>query len=120
MAYIEIPAGPRLFDVHDKVLMHHRRYTLGGAVALFERAGFAVERATHLGFLVWPAFVAVKLRNKRHLGASEEEQRAIVARSIRGTKSSPAMGLAMRLETALAKVTRFPVGVRVVLTAVKR
>jgi SAM-dependent methyltransferase len=119
VAYIELPAGPALFDVHDKVLMHHRRYTFRGAVGLFARAGFRVERPTHLGFLVWPAFVAVKLRNKRHLSASDDEQTAIVAASIRGTKASPAMRLAMGIETALARVTRFPVGIRVVLTAVK-
>jgi SAM-dependent methyltransferase len=119
VAYIELPAGPGLFDVHDKVLMHYRRYTLHDAVDLFEAAGFTIEHPTHLGFLVWPAFVAVKLRNKRHLAATEEVQRAIVAKSIRGTKSSPAMRLAMRAETALSKLGSFPVGVRVVLTAVK-
>jgi SAM-dependent methyltransferase len=119
VAYIEVPAGPRLFDVHDKVLMHHRRYTFRGAIDLFTRAGFRVERPTHLGFLVWPAFVAVKLRNKRHLAAREEEQQAIVAASIRGTKASPLMRLAMEVETALARLTRFPVGVRIVLTAIK-
>jgi SAM-dependent methyltransferase len=119
VAYIEIPAGPSLFDVHDKVLMHHRRYTRGGAVRLFEAAGFKVERPTHLGFLVWPAFAAVKLRNKRHLARSEAEQRAIVEGLIRDSKASPVMGLAMRAETALAKVIRFPLGVRVVLTAVR-
>jgi ubiquinone/menaquinone biosynthesis C-methylase UbiE len=120
VAYIELPAGPALYDVHDKALMHCRRYTRRGAVRLFERAGFAVERLTHLGFLVWPAFVAVKLRNKRHLAASEAKQREILEKSIRQTRVSPAMALAMRAETAVAELVRFPVGVRVVLTAVKK
>jgi SAM-dependent methyltransferase len=121
VAYIEVPAGPALYDVHDKVLMHERRYTLRGLSRLFERAGFGVERATHLGFLVFPAFAVVKLRGKRHLAKSDEEQREVVRQSIRGTKKSPAMDLAMRAETALARaLPRFPFGVRCVLTAVKR
>lgn len=120
VAVIEVPAGPRLFDVYDKLLMHHRRYTLGALERAFRAAGFVVDEASHLGFFVYPAFVAVKLANKRHLRAPEEKQREVVSKSIRGTGASPAMRLAMGLEEAVAeRGVRYPVGVRCVLTAVK-
>jgi SAM-dependent methyltransferase len=118
-AVIEVPAGPRLYDVFDKVLMHHRRYTRAEVTGLFLRAGFTVEGATHLGFFVYPAFVAVKLRNKRHLAKSEAEQKRITASLIRETKASTAMKLVMALEGAVGRRVNYPVGVRVVLTAIK-
>ena len=119
-AVIELPAGPRLYDVYDKALMHFRRYTLRGARALLEGAGLHVTHASHLGVFVFPAFAAVKLSNKRHLGASEEEQRRIVRGNIASTRSSLAMKLLMRAETRLGRHVRYPVGIRCVLTAIKR
>jgi SAM-dependent methyltransferase len=119
VAYIELPAGPLLYDVHDKVLMHHRRYTLRGAARLFERAGFRVKNPSHLGFVVYPGFVAAKLRNKLHLLKNEAAQREVVAAMIRNTRSSRLMAAAMGLEKGLARFVRFPVGVRLTLTAVK-
>jgi SAM-dependent methyltransferase len=117
MAYIELPACPSLFDVHDRVLMHHRRYTLAGASRLFREAGFRIERASHLGAFVWPVFAVKKMLGKRHLHASAEAQRDIVAKSIRGTRVSSLMALAMELETVCGEVA-WPFGVRVVLTAI--
>jgi SAM-dependent methyltransferase len=120
VAVIEVPAGPGLYDVFDKVLMHHRRYTRDGATSLFTRAGFTVERASHLGFFVYPAFAAVKLRNKRHLRKTEDEQRRITRSLIRATKASTAMKLVMALESAVGRAVDYPVGVRVTFTAIKR
>ena len=41
VAIIELPAGPALYDVHDKMLMHERwRYSMAGAKRLFQDAGF--------------------------------------------------------------------------------
>ena len=119
VAIIELPAGPGLFDVYDKALMHHRRYTLSSACALFERAGLRITRRSHLGFFVFPAFAAVKLSNKRHLRKSLAEQHAIVASSIASSGSSRLMRAAMRAERVLSSRVSFPIGIRCVLTAVK-
>jgi SAM-dependent methyltransferase len=118
-AVIELPAGPHLFDVYDKMLMHRRRYSAAGAADAFRAAGFEVSDRSHLGFFVYPAFAFVKRRNKRYLAESEETQRAVVARSVRSTKSSPLMRWVMRLETAAGRVVRYPIGIRCVLTARK-
>jgi SAM-dependent methyltransferase len=120
VAIIELPAGPRLYDVFDKALLHHRRYTRAGAEALFEQAGFRVERTTHIGFFVYPAFVAAKLRNRRFLRKSEAEQQAIAAKLIRRTKASRVMGWLMRAETSVGKAVPYPVGVRVAFTGIRR
>jgi SAM-dependent methyltransferase len=119
VAVVELPAGPWLYDVYDKALMHHRRYTRATAADLFTRAGFRVERATHLGFFVFPAFAAIKLRNKRYLNLSEAEQRAIVAANIRSSGASGLMRTLMAAETAIGRRVRYPFGIRVALTAVK-
>jgi SAM-dependent methyltransferase len=118
-AIIELPAGPRLFDIYDKVLLHHRRYTLAQASALFTRAGFRVVAPSHLGFFLYPAFVLVKLRNKRYLASSDGEQRRRVASSMRQTRVSRPFKVALDLERAVGRFVRFPVGIRCVLTAVK-
>jgi len=120
VAVIELPAGPWLYDVYDKVLMHERRYAMRDAQRLFENAGFVVDRPSHLGFFVFPAFAAVKLRNKRYLTLSAAEQRAVVERNIVSTKSSWAMSAAMRLETWGARYAKYPFGIRCVFSAVKR
>jgi len=38
---IEVPAGPHLYDVYDKVLMHYRRYRLSGLKRLLRAAGLS-------------------------------------------------------------------------------
>lgn len=119
-AVIELPAGPGLFDVYDKALMHFRRYTLSSACSLFESAGMHVVERSHVGVFVFPAFAAVKLRNQRHLHASEEEQKRIVATSLTSTRSSILMKLAMKLEQRLGERFDWPFGIRCVLTAIKR
>ena len=119
VAVIELPAGPALYDVYDKILMHERRYSLASASALFRDVGFVVERPSHVGFFVFPAFVAVKVRNKRYLTRPLAEQRAVVEKSILETKSSAAMSALMRLETWGARHVQYPFGIRCALTAVK-
>ena len=78
-----------------------------------------VNRPTHLGFFVYPAFAAIKLRNKRYLSRPEAEQRAVVEQSIVDSKASRPMRWLMRLETWGARHVQYPFGVRCVLTGVK-
>jgi ubiquinone/menaquinone biosynthesis C-methylase UbiE len=119
VAVIELPAGPGLYDVYDKALMHERRYSMAGARRLFAETGFRVERPTHIGFFLFPAFAAVKLRNKRHLSLPEEAQKEMVKKSIHATKSSRLMKGLMKAETWGARYVQYPFGIRCVLTAVR-
>ena len=61
---IEVPAGSSLYDVYDRVLMHHRRYDLPDLVDLLERSGFIIERRSHLGFFLFPGFYLSKRLNQ--------------------------------------------------------
>lgn len=118
---IELPAGSSLLDVYDRVLMHHRRYDMRDLVALLQSAGFVIERKSHLGFLLYPAFYFSKRLNQRcyPTGAAIDEQK-IVARMIAATrKASAPLGLVMKIEQALRPYVYFPFGVRCLVTARK-
>jgi SAM-dependent methyltransferase len=119
IAVIEVPAGPHLYDVYDKVLLHWRRYTLAGMRKLAESVGFHTLKASHLGFFVYPAFAWAKKSGQRMLASSPEEQRAWVNQKIRGTKSNPLLGVLMRLELALGRWLHYGIGIRCLLTCRK-
>jgi SAM-dependent methyltransferase len=65
LAHIEVPADPPSFDLYDEVLMHFRRYRLGDLTTKAREAGFAILKATHLGFFVYPLFKMGKRRNQK-------------------------------------------------------
>ena len=116
IAFVEIPAGPGLFDVYDKLLMHFRRYRLKGAVSLFADAGFTILKASHLGFFVYPAFWAVKKKNR--LFAKEAAAAHVVAADIK-VSANPVLSSLMNLELRLGEKMSFPFGIRCVLTCRK-
>jgi SAM-dependent methyltransferase len=116
LAVIEIPAGPGLFDVYDKQLMHFRRYRRNGAVSLFEKTGFRKVKASHLGFFVYPAFWAVKKKNR--LFAKEQDAAAVVAKDIKSSANWLLSAL-MNLELTLGEMMSFPFGIRCLLTCRK-
>jgi SAM-dependent methyltransferase len=118
-AVIEVPAGPHLYDVYDKVLLHHRRYRGGELRRLAERAGLRVAHASHLGTLLYPAFWLVKRRNRRYLDAPAAVQKQVVAWAIRKTGRNRLLEAAMWLEDRLRKVVPLSLGIRCLLTCVK-
>lgn len=115
VAHLEVPAGPELYDIYDEHLMHHRRYRLRDLEKMARDCGFTVLRGTHLGFLVYPLFAAVKLRQRRLLGASAATKRQKVAAQIKQTSRSRLLALAMRLELALGRWVKYPIGIRCVV-----
>jgi SAM-dependent methyltransferase len=119
VAVIEVPAGPHLYDVYDKLLLHHRRYTLSGLRELLDNAGLSVVHASGLGALVYPGFWFVKRRNRRYLTASEAVQKAVVARSIRKTARNHLLEGLMWLEDRLRPLLPLPFGIRCLATCVK-
>lgn len=120
IAHIEVPAGPQLFDVYDKHLMHHRRYRLRDLKRMARSAGFEILSATHLGFFAYPGFWAVKKRN-RLTGAGEKGGDAAeqVKTHIRKTRSSRLMTALFDLEIGLGRWISFPVGIRCLLVGRK-
>jgi SAM-dependent methyltransferase len=115
LAHIEVPAGPELFDVYDEHLMHHRRYRLSELVHLARQQGFAIRKATHLGYLIYPAFVHVKKRNRKLFSLPAQGKARLVARQIRQTRRTPLLSLLMTAETLLGRVLSYPCGIRCVV-----
>jgi SAM-dependent methyltransferase len=120
-AVIELPAGSALYDVYDRVLMHHRRYDMPELLALLRRAGFVVERKSHLGFFLFPAFYLSKRLNQlRYPSRAAVNEQEIVRGMIAATrKSSVAMRLVMKVEQWLGQYVDYPFGVRCLVTVRK-
>jgi SAM-dependent methyltransferase len=119
VAVIEVPAGPGLYDAYDKYLRHYRRYRLPDVARLLERAGLRVVERSHLGFLIYPAFVLVKRMNRRWLDAPEDMQRSVVERSIASSGHGPLLRWATAIEERFARWISYPAGIRCVAVALK-
>ena len=61
---LEVPSGKFLFDEYDKKLLHFRRYNMKDLIEKIEKAGFKIEKKTHLGFILFPFFSLIKIFNK--------------------------------------------------------
>jgi len=118
---IELPAGPRLFDVYDRALMHFRRYEMLKLVELCQGAGFAIERRSHLGIFLYPLFYLTKRMNQfRFRNVDGPGAQAAVAKMINTTsKSPPLMNRIMRAEAAVREHVYLPFGIRCLVTCRK-
>jgi ubiquinone/menaquinone biosynthesis C-methylase UbiE len=116
VAHIEVPADPSSFDFYDEVLLHFRRYRLQELVAKAWKAGFAVLKATHLGFFAYPIFKFIKRQNqKAGRGLTYDEKKQLVARAIGRTARARILTAAFDLEQTLGSVFTYPIGIRAVL-----
>jgi hypothetical protein len=61
---IEVPSRKFLYDEYDRQLLHFRRYNMNDIEKKLIKAGFKIEKKTHLGFMVYLFFIVVKLFNK--------------------------------------------------------
>jgi SAM-dependent methyltransferase len=113
-AVIVVPLGPGTYDYYDRFLGHERRYANGELARKASAAGLEILEDIPLGALVYPAFWAVKQRNRRrhaHLHGAALEDR--VRRDIARTSDSAVGSLACRVEEwLLARGVRLPFGIR--------
>jgi ubiquinone/menaquinone biosynthesis C-methylase UbiE len=116
VAVIEVPSGPALYDVYDKLLLHHRRYRMADLLKKISRNGLNVLAKSHLGFFLYPPFWVTKRRNQYYLNKSEQIQKEIVSRNITTASSSPMLHGLMELEASLRKVLYYPFGIRCLVT----
>ena len=116
---LEVPAGPRLYDIYDQQLRHFRRYTMRGFSALVRSAGLEPVWRSHLGFFVFPGFAAVKLLNRWRHRQGPEAAQGEVAAQIGGSRRQPLLTLLLRLERALGRFIYLPFGIRCLMVARK-
>jgi SAM-dependent methyltransferase len=119
IAAIEVPAGPGLYDVYDKQLLHFRRYRMRDFVNRVRSAGLEAVERSHLGCLLYPAFWIVKKRNQRHLNAPPDVQKGIVTGNMRQARHNALMNLLMRGESQLRHLVYLPFGIRCLVTCRK-
>jgi ubiquinone/menaquinone biosynthesis C-methylase UbiE len=113
-AVIVVPVGPGNYDYYDRFLGHERRYARGELARKGQAVGLEVLEDIHLGAPLYPAFWAVKQRNRRryeHLTGAALE--AKVREDIAHTTDSALGRLACRLEERLLALgVRLPFGIR--------
>ena len=119
IAIIEVPAGPNLYDIYDKLLMHYRRYSIACLQKKVKTAGFDIKKKSHLGFFIYPGFWFVKQRNKRLLEKSVIAQQQQVEKNIRDTGNNKILDGLMQLELLFGKKITYPIGVRCLMTCKK-
>lgn len=119
MLILEVPAGPHLYDAHDRICMHFRRYKLSALCELITQQGFSIANRSHLGAFIYPAFFLAKLWNKRLLAKSDTEQRQLMEKKIRQTSKNKLLSSLMRLELILGKWISYPCGIRCVVSCIK-
>jgi SAM-dependent methyltransferase len=111
---IEVPAAPKLYDGYDEELHHFRRYSATELKRKLSEAGFMVLRQSHLGFILYPAFVAVKLLNK---WVRSKKNTLVVRDQATSTSGSLLVRWAMSLETNYLFNIRLPFGIRALAVA---
>ncbi|TQX86923.1 MULTISPECIES: methyltransferase domain-containing protein [unclassified Rhizobium] len=113
---VEVPAGPSLFGPYDVQLNHFRRYTSAELESKLKAAGFGIVSKSHLGFIIFPAFALVKLKDKFFAARAKPQ---VVAEQASSTKNSWLMSKLMRIETKYLSRRSLPFGIRVTMTAMK-
>jgi SAM-dependent methyltransferase len=113
-AAIIVPAGPSTYDYYDRFLGHERRYARGEMAAKGRSAGLHVLADHHIGSFLYPAFWAVKQRNRRrHPNPSEPEMQQLVERDIARTTDSRLGAVTTTLERKLIeRGIALPFGIR--------
>ena len=119
IAHLEVPSGPKLYDIYDEHLMHHRRYRLKDLMSMAQWHQFRVQQATHLGFALYPAFWWTKQGGRKKLGLPAEEKKHLVAEQIRHSRNNVILHWATRFELLLGHLFNFPVGIRCVVVLSK-
>ena len=117
---IEVPAAPHLYDIYDKILLHHRRYSLKKLCYLATQAGFKNIKKSHLGFFIYPGFWWVKKRNQHFHSTNPLTQKQRVKENIQSTKRQHWLHYVMKLELALGKIVSYPFGIRCLMTCQKK
>ena len=113
-AVLVVPTGPALYDYYDRFLHHERRYGRGELAHKAMGVGLKVEADLYLGSVVYPAFWAIKKRNRiRFDDLTGTALEARVSLDYGQTKESRIFATACSLETFLLRNNvRLPFGIR--------
>jgi 2-polyprenyl-3-methyl-5-hydroxy-6-metoxy-1,4-benzoquinol methylase len=120
LVVVTVPAGPRLFDLYDKMLFHFRRYSLEELVKKAKNSGFKILKANYFACFVYPIFYLAKrwhqiqyekkLLKKNKINFLEE---------LNSRGRFPLLTKIFEAELLLGKKLRYPFGIRAYIIAKK-
>lgn len=84
-----------------------------------EKNGFEIQIHSHLGFFVYPAFQAIKRRNKAKAPSSSPPQELIKRQAKNSFVFNELFTILMHIEIFLQRVYIYPFGVRCLVTLKK-
>ncbi len=111
---IEVPAGPSLYDSYDAELQHFKRYSSAELQVKLTNVGFNIWRKSHLGFVLFPAFAAVKMMNKY---STSRKSKSVVRDQAASTSSNGLIKWLMEFESKCLPNFQLPLGIRALITA---
>lgn len=111
---VEVPAFPFLYDAYDIELLHFRRYSMEELHSKLIGAGFDLCRKSHLGFLLFPAFALIKLRNKLF---PPKTRQSVVRQYAGNTSNSGLIKSTMEFESRFLSEFSLPFGIRALTVA---
>lgn len=116
---LTVPACPTLWGPFDEFSHHQRRYTRRDLREKLERAGFAVERAPHFMFFLFPLVYTVRFLKQR-LGRAESDTAEEVPTDLRTVPVVNGLSLRLlRLEKLLMRRFDLPFGTSLLVVARK-
>lgn len=120
-AIIEVPAGPDLFDFYDEELKHFRRYSIDDLSQKAMEAGFFIQRASHLGFFLYPAFRYIKQKNKVRIHSKMANNQDLIKKRIKmgGKMANHFLYGILKIEIYFGRLFQYPIGIRCIITLKK-
>lgn len=112
---VEVPAGKRLYGAYDRELKHFRRYSRSELKAKLLSTGFKIQRISHLGFLLFPAFALVKLMTR----GRKYNIKDLVHKQAKITQESLLLKLISEIESRYFGLLNLPFGIRVLAVGKK-
>ncbi len=116
---LTVPACPALWGPFDEFSHHQRRYTRRDLREKLEQAGFAIERAPHFMFFLFPLLYAARFL-KRRLGRSGGADPDQIPYDLRTVPVINGLSLRLlRLEKLLLRYVDLPFGTSMLVVARK-
>lgn len=116
---LTVPVCPSLWGPFDEYSHHQRRYVRRELCQKLERAGFAIERAPHFMFFLFPLLYAARLL-KRWLGRAGGDDPGQVPYDLRTVPVVNGLSLRLlRLEKLLMRCVDLPFGTSMLVIARK-
>ena len=117
---LTVPTMPNLYDMHDEIYGHVRRYKLNDLEQKICSAGFKILKSNYFGVFIYPVFYVIKKINKLKFDKLKfDEKKRRVFDAVRNTKKCFFLENTCYLEQSIGKKINYPFGFRGYVIATK-